>query len=77
MSIYVYDRNRPLASILRQKDGGVCCMRFIVCLMFDVYGIEIAGTHFHDQDRIYTEYLNTEPKNRIEQEALHGIIAGH
>jgi hypothetical protein len=51
----------------KTKDGTVCCMMFIDCLMFDVYGIEIPE-HI---SRIRTEHLpnntNTQQKNKIEQ----------
>jgi hypothetical protein len=36
ISIFVYDCNRPLAPILRQKMVLSACMMFIDCLMFDV-----------------------------------------
>ncbi len=46
---YVYDCNRPLAPIPRQKMVLLVCDVYLL-QMIVVYRIEIPGTHFQDQD---------------------------
>ncbi len=60
--LYVYDRNRPLAPLLRQKMAlsGVWCFYWL--LMFDVYGIKILEQIYRIRTEHLSNNMNTEQK---------------
>ncbi len=80
ISLYVYDCNRPLAPILRQKMAlsGVWCLLTTWWLMWLHDDWCFTGLRYVEYiSRIRTEHTlnnsNTEWKNRIKQKALGGI----